>query len=257
VRLASLIELLIILKINPKLRRLTVANERMLSLLKILAIHLKSTITMKVSRVWEMIGKTFVEFRFAKSMWPMLFMVPLKVVMLSMLFFESISLRNISEEPNSELSEARIPTPTLSKNTINHRNYEVPEEDNPSETGNYIIDEMQARVYKPSENGKQVNLKLKLIFMVKSPIIFAIARLAIFEWAGLFYQWQQLYLAVVYPGLGYYKVENKGVLEEAMMLKIEKLQNRNFLLCLWSVTVGVWARFVSVLMGIFPFRIFH
>jgi len=195
---------------------------------------LKYTITMKARWVWEMIGKTFVGFRSAKIVLPMLFMVPLKVVLvyMYMLLFGFVSLRNRSvEEPYSDVSEARISTLFKSKNlnTTKHINDEGPEEDNPSETGFSItIDDLQARVNKPSENGKQVNLKLKLIFMVESPIIFAVARLAIVEWTGLFSQWEQLYIAAVDPSLGY-KVENKGVLEETIMLKTMKLQNRNFL----------------------------
>ena len=194
---------------------------------------LKYTITMKARWVWEMIGKTFVGFRSANIVLPMLFMAPLKVVLVYMLLFGFVSLRNRSvEEPYSDVSEARISTLFKSKNfnTTKHINDEGPEEDNPSETGfSIIIDDLQARVNKPSENGKQVNLKLKLIFMVETPIIFAVARLAIVEWTCLFYQWEQLYIAAVDPSLGYYKVENKGVLEEAIMLKTMKLQNRNFL----------------------------
>ena len=98
---------------------------------------------------------------------------------------------------------------------------------------------------------------LKLIFMVKSPTIFTMARLAIVKWADLLRQWEQSYLAEESPSLGFNKVKNKGVLEEAMMFKMKKQQNRNFSSSCWSVTVENRARFVSDLNGIFPFRIFH
>ena len=103
-------------------------------------------------------------------------------------YFESTSLRNILEETQSEHLEGRKHSPFISKNTIIHENDEVPEEKNPCETGNSIIDDMQAKVKEPSENGNEVCKKLKLFLMVKSPTISAMVRLALVKGAGLFHQ---------------------------------------------------------------------
>ena len=145
---------------------------------------------MKVSWVWEMIGKTFGDLNISKFKFhiAMLIMVSFEVVIVYMPYFESTSLRNILEETQSEHLEGRKHSPFISKNTIIHENDEVPEEKNPCETGNSIIDDMQAKVKEPSENGNKVSKKLKLFLMVKSPTISAMVRLALVKGAGLFHQ---------------------------------------------------------------------
>ena len=120
-----------------------------------------------------------------------------------------------------------------------------------------VLLKLTAMLYTTSTDELYKEKDLQLIFMVKSPTIFIMQRLAIVKWADLLRQWEQSYLAEESPSLGFNKVKNKGVLEEAMMFKMKKLQNRNFSSSCWSVTVDNWARFVSVLKGIFPFRIFH
>ena len=120
-----------------------------------------------------------------------------------------------------------------------------------------VLLKLTAMLYTTSTDELYKEKDLQLIFMVKSPTIFIMQRLAIVKWADLLRQWEQSYLAEESPSLGFNKVTNKGGFEEAMMFKMKKQQNRNFSSSCWSVTVENRARFVSVLNGIFPFRIFH
>ena len=112
-----------------------------------------------------------------------------------------------------------------------------------------------SKYLKPSKTGNQAKMKLKHIFMSKSPIIFTMFRLSRVEWACLLDQREQHLecTAAEDPGLGYFKMENKGVLEEAMMLKDE---NRNLLSCCGVLQWSLELQIASVLMEIFPSRIF-
>jgi len=151
-----------------------------------------------------------------------------------------ISFKIMPQFTTTLVNKAKKPTPFISKNTFKHRNDDIPEEDNHCETGNDIKDQMQASVRKTSKNGKQGNMKLN-IFMVKSPILFTMVRLAILKWAGQLDQKEQLveFTAAQDPGLVYLKVENKGVLEEAMMLKDKKLRTETCFLVVECYS-GVW-----------------
>ena len=73
----------------------------------------------------------------------------------------------------------------------------------------------------------KARVKLKFITMSKTPKTSARVKLAISHWAGLI-PVDAVLSSCDGPRQGYYKVETKGLMEEAMMFDMKKLQNPNF-----------------------------